>query len=111
MLHRRRVRRRCLHVGGVTVHLAVVAVGERQAPNLLADRLAGFCQSRRQLVVIGEKPGAVVPERHDDGAGQGREVDHQPWLRAVLAVPHGIGQNEPALGIGIQDFDRSDPTT
>ena len=48
----------------------------------------------------------MVAERDDDGAGQGREVDHQPRLEAVLAIPQRIGQHEPAFGIGVQHLDR-----
>ena len=39
--------------------VAVVALGERQAPQLLADRLAGGDQPLGQLVVVGEQPGML----------------------------------------------------
>ena len=66
-----------LDVGGVAVDRAVVGVGERQPPQLLADRLAGRDQPLGELVVVGEQPGMLVAERDDDRAGQGREIDHQ----------------------------------
>ena len=47
----------------------------------------------------------VLAERHDDGPGQGREVDHRLRLEAVLRVPERIGEHEPAFGVGIDDLD------
>ena len=95
-----------LDVGGVAVDRPVVGVVERQAPQFLANRLAGGGQPLGQLVVVGEEPGMLVAERDDDRAGQGRQIDHQRRLEAVLAVPQRVGEHEPALGVGVQHLDR-----
>src|SRR5437879_6560388 len=68
------------YVGGIAVDLAVIAFGERQPPDLLADGLAGLDQPVGEFIIIREQAGTVVPERDDDGACQGRQVDHQLWL-------------------------------
>ena len=47
-----------LDVGRIAVDLAVVGFGERQPPDLLADRLAGLDQPVGQLVVVREQAGA-----------------------------------------------------
>src|SRR5436190_16018397 len=66
-----------LDVGRVAVDRAVVAVGERQPPQALADRSAGRREALGERVVVGEKPGMLAAQRDDDGAGQGREIHHQ----------------------------------
>ena len=47
-----------------------------------------------------------MSQRDDDGAGQGRQIDHGGRLEAFLRIPKHIGQHEPPLGIGIDDLDR-----
>src|SRR5690348_6675914 len=81
-----------LDVGGVALDRAVVAFGQRQTPDRLADRLAGGDQTLSELVIVGEEAGILVAERDDDGAGQGREIDHRFRLEAVLAIPEHIGE-------------------
>src|SRR6185437_1309527 len=71
-----------LHVRRIAVHLAVVALAERQPPDRLVERLASGDELLGERVVIGEAPGILVAERDDDGAGQRREVDHEARLEA-----------------------------
>ena len=47
----------------------------------------------------------VLAERDDDGAGQGREVDHEFRLEPLLRVPERVGEDEAALGVGVDDLD------
>ena len=46
-----------------------------------------------------------MPERHDHGAGQGRELDHGLRLVLLLRVPHGVAQDQPAFGVGVDHLD------
>ncbi len=47
----------------------------------------------------------VLAERHDDGAGQRRQVDHEFRLEALVAVPESIGEHETAFGVGVEHLD------
>ena len=62
-----------LDIGGVAVDLAVIAVGERQPPDLLANRLAGLDQPLGEFVIVREQARLMVAERDDDGTRQGRQ--------------------------------------
>src|SRR3546814_7881286 len=86
-----------LHVGDVAVDLLVVLAAERQAPQRLANRLAGGSELRRQLVVVAEQAGVLVTERDDDGAGQRCQIDDQARLEVLLRVPPRIAQHEAAF--------------
>ncbi len=44
-------------------------------------------------------------ERHDDGAREGREIDHELRLEALLAVAYRVRQHEPSFGVGVEDLD------
>ena len=48
----------------------------------------------------------LLPERHHDGAGQRRQIDHELRLEAVVAVPQRVGQHEAPLGVGVEHLDR-----
>src|SRR5215472_16805246 len=56
-----------LDICGIAVAVAVVGIGERHAPELLADLLAGGEETIGELVVVGEEPGMLMAERDDDG--------------------------------------------
>ena len=47
----------------------------------------------------------LLAERHHDGAGERRQIDHEFRLEAVVGVPQRIGQHEAALGVGVQHLD------
>ena len=47
----------------------------------------------------------LLAQRHQYGAGQGGEIDHEFGLVLVLHIPQHVGQHEPALGIGVEDGD------
>src|SRR5207302_1362433 len=51
-------------VGGVAVDLAVIAFGERQPPDLLANRFAGLDQPLGELVIVREEAGLMMAERN-----------------------------------------------
>ena len=45
-----------------------------------------------------------VPQGHYNRAGQRRGI-HQMRAAQLLRIGNGIGQDQPALGVGIEDFD------
>src|SRR3546814_8025175 len=82
-----------LHVGDVAVDLLVVLAAERQAPQRLANRLAGGSELRRQLVVVAEQAGVLVTERDDDGAGQRcqiRSEEHTSELQSLMRISYAV---------------------
>src|SRR5665213_2198945 len=81
-----------LRVGGVAIHHLVVGIAQGHALQLLAGFLAGGEETLRQRVVVAEQSRMLVAERDDDGAGQGRQIDHQARLEAILAVPEGVAE-------------------
>src|SRR3546814_17997155 len=85
-----------------------VCSSDLQAPQRLANRLAGGSELRRQLVVVAEQAGVLVTERDDDGAGQRCQIDDQARLEVLLRVPQRIAQHEAAFRIGVQHFARSE---
>ncbi len=46
----------------------------------------------------------MVAQGDDAGAGQGRHIDNLPRVEA-LGVGQGVGQNQPAFGVGVEHFD------
>ena len=84
----------------------VVGLVERHVPGLLALRVGGLEKRLHEGVAVGERAGAVVAEPDDDGAGEGREIDDAARLVLRLRVPEQIGENEAALGVGVDDLDR-----
>ena len=95
-----------LHVGDLALQHLVVGLAQRHAPQLLAPGGAGRLQVLRERLVVAEHPAVFMPERHDDAARERREIHHERWLEALLAVPHHIAQYEAALGVGVDDLDR-----
>ena len=45
-------------------------------------------------------------KRHQNGAGERREIDHETRFKARLGIPKHIRQNQPAFRIRIQNFNR-----
>ena len=62
-------------------------------------------QAGPQVVVGAEQAGGHAPPQGDDaGPGQGRQVDDGFGLEA-LGIGQGVGQDEAALGVGVEDLD------
>ena len=58
----------------------------------------------RERVVVGEQPARDVAERDHAGAGERGDVDHRGGLEA-LGVGERVAQDQPALGVGVEDLD------
>ena len=65
----------------------------------------GLGEPVAQPVVVAEHPGIFLAERHDDGAGQRRQIDHEVRLVLGVDVVQHVGQHEAALGVGVDDLD------
>ncbi len=93
------------HVGERGFDLLLVFVPERQTPGAVGGGIAGAEDFGGELVVLGHHAAGMVAQGDHAGAGQGGDIDHGFWL-AVLAGPvDRIGQDHPALGIGVVHLD------
>ena len=52
-----------------------------------------------------EHAGIIVAEGDDDGAGQGRKIDHELRLEAFFCVGERVGKHEAAFRVGVDDLD------
>src|SRR6516164_9978828 len=94
-----------LDIGGIAVDLAVVTLGERQPPDSLADCFTSLAQPVGELVVVRKQACPMMTQRDDDRARQGRQIDYQARLEAMLTIPQRVGQHQPALGVSVQGLD------
>ncbi len=53
----------------------------------------------------GEEAGAAVAEGHDDGAGQGRELDDGRGFVGPARVGDGVDENDAPFRVGVEDLD------
>src|SRR6516164_3825512 len=93
------------YIGRVAVDLAIVTLVERQPPDFFIDSFTCFDQLIGEFVIVREQAGIVVAQGDNNCASQSRQIDHQPGLVTILAIPQCIRQHEPAFGVGIQDLD------
>ena len=84
----------------------VVFGPERQSPDLLAGGLAGLEQAAGELVVVREHARILLRERDQYRAREGREIDHELRLEAVLDVPEHVSEHQAAFGVRVDDLDR-----
>ena len=61
-------------------------------------------EAARGLVVVGEEAGVELAECDADGSGERGGVD-EPRGAERLRVVQAVGEHEPALGVGVQNFD------
>ena len=95
-----------LDVGHIVIDDLVVFGRQRHAPHLLAGCIACFRQTLCQFVIVREQPGVFLAKCHHDGAGEGCQIDHELRLETFLNVPQHVGQDETALGIGVEHGNR-----
>ena len=94
-----------LQVGDVALELLLVVVVERQPPGPLA-RLRG--RPRARLWANGsslrEEPGDLGTQRDHARSGERGQVEDPAGL-ILGGEAEGVGQDEPSLGVGVQDLD------
>ena len=93
------------HVGEVAVQPLLIIVPQRQFPDPVAGSGGGDLQGVSERRVIAEQPVRMSTQRNDAGPGQGRDINDGGGLVA-LGVAQRIAQDQPALGVGIENFDR-----
>ena len=101
-----RPRPEILDVGDVGLDVLLVRLAQRQAPEQLAACGGGGGQVGGQRLVVAEQAGLLVAQRHDHRAGERGEVDHRLGLEPLARVVEHVAQDEPALGVGVDDLDR-----
>jgi len=93
-----------LHVGDVALYLLAVFVVQRQPPDLFRRDARRVLYLPHELVVVSHEAGVDVAERDDARARERRQVDDRRGLVAG-GVCERVGENEAALGVGVQDLD------
>ncbi len=56
---------------------------------------------------LANSPAGVLPEGHLDAAGEGGDVDQDVRVELVDGVGEPVGQDQPALGVGVGDLGRA----
>ncbi len=83
----------------------VVGAPERQPPERIVFRLRATGKLGRERLVVGVERHHLGPERDAGGAGQRCHVGDQLRL-LLLGERHGVGEDQPAFGVGVADLDR-----
>ena len=94
-----------LDIGEATFDQLVIGWTDGQVPDLLPRRQTGLLQLLGKGIGVGEQPRIIMAERNEDGAGQGRDVDHGLRRELLAAIPECVGKNETAFGVGRNDLD------
>jgi hypothetical protein len=101
--HPARIAAGVVGVGHRRLDQVPVLVRQRHPPQRLAGTGAGIAQRRGQLVVGGEQPAQPKAQRHLHRAGQRGDVDDDARIEAGRRVGQRVGEDEPALGVGVPD--------
>src|SRR5579872_7239445 len=95
-----------LNVGEAAFDELAVFVVHRHLPHFLADGFGGgeelVCPG---LIGAGENADVDASERDDDGTGKRGGVDEMRCAE-LLGVVDGVGEDEAAFGVGVEDLDR-----
>src|SRR5881397_3939507 len=94
-----------LQVGDIGLEQLAVVVPQGQRPAALAGALAGVPYLVDQDLVVAHHADRDVAQRHHHRAGEGRGVQHRGGLE-FAHVRQRVAQNQPALGVGVDDLDR-----
>ena len=78
--------------------------GRRQASSPVSRRRARDLAG--PLVVVGDQRRVGGAERDQDRAGERRQVDDPLGAELAHAVGERVGEDQPALGVGVVDLDR-----
>src|SRR5256712_10269713 len=93
-----------LHVRNVRFQELPVLVPQRQRPAAFSRPLSCLAYLGEQRVVVSHLADRHVPKRDDDCPRERRGVDHRRRLEAPR-VRQRVAQDEPPLGIGVDDLD------
>ena len=91
-------------VGDFGLQHRLIRPPQWQPPQRIVLGFGGADQFIGEPVVVGEKGRHVGPERDTGRAGQRGEVGDQRRL-VLIGERQRIGQDQPAFGVGIADFD------
>ena len=95
-----------LDVGNAALDQLVILIPKRQLPEAFTAFLSGVQQRLDKALVVAEDGRGLVSQGNDAGSGQGCQVDNQLWL-VTFRISQGVGEDQAAFGIGVEDFDRS----
>ena len=92
-----------LQIGHGTLDQLLHLGWQGHAPHRLSGGAGGGEQLPGERVVVAEEPRHPGTERHEDCAGQRRQIDHGSGLLLDRPGQH-VCQDEPPLGVGVQHF-------
>ena len=93
-----------LHIGYIAFDERLIFREQRQFPELFAGALPGLDEAVDQRGVVAHHTGADLAQGGDHRAGEGGDV-HQAGDAALPGQAEGVGQHQPPLGVGVDDFD------
>jgi VWFA-related protein len=92
-------------VGNLALELLAVVVEDRHRPGAIAGARARLPHHLHPRLGRPEQAGGRLAERDDAGAGQGGDIDEVRGAE-LPRVPDGVAEDEAALGVGVEHFDR-----
>ena len=101
---RRRSPGRVVGVGDLRGELGLVLPAQRHPPHRLTGPVARGVEQLGEGVVVGEQAAGVLAERDLDATGEGGDVDQHVGLELVDGVGESVGEDQPALGVGVGDL-------
>ncbi|PWW21145.1 hypothetical protein JD79_00273 [Geodermatophilus normandii] len=100
---------RVVGVGDVAVQLVGVLPVQRHAPDPLAGVQRGGRQRGGEAVGGGVQPGRPGAQRDLHRPGQGGDVDQHRGAQAQAGVGQAVGEDHPALGVGVPHLGGAPP--
>ena len=91
-------------VSDLRLQRRAIAGPQRHAPQRIPDGAGGLQQVGGQGLVVGVERRQLGPEGDAGRAGQGGEVERQIG-RMLPGAGQDVGQDQPALGVGVADLD------
>ena len=91
-------------VSEIALELTFVFNGDRHMPATVICRNTSIENAVGKFVVVAHHRSTVMAQRDDASAGQCRDVNYCSRLESP-GVGERVAENQPAFGIGIEDFD------
>ena len=95
-----------LDVREVAFDLLAVFVEQGQLPDPFGAAFTRFAQPRHHVVVGAHHAGGLAAQSDHHGAGEGGQIDDAGGLVFFHGIRQGIGENQTALGVGVDYLDR-----